>query len=201
MNEPAYLPCNLRPLAPVSRRRERGVILFITLVALLILMISGIALIRSFDSSLLLAGNIAFKRDLVNEGERGMAAAIAALNTGALSANATRRQNSASNNYSAATLASDSHGIPTMLIDDSQWTMGGGDITDGDIKIRYVIDRMCSIVGTESTTNCTYVALADNSGDTGQQQGFAHMNPLYRISVRVTDGRNTQTFLQSTGYH
>ena len=48
--------------------RERGVIMVITLIALVVLMIGGIALIRSFDTSMLLAGNLAFRRDLVNQG-------------------------------------------------------------------------------------------------------------------------------------
>ena len=48
--------------------RQRGVIMIITLIALIVLLISGAALIRSFDTSMLLAGNLAFKRDLVNQG-------------------------------------------------------------------------------------------------------------------------------------
>lgn len=201
MKESAYLPRNASHAARMNHRRQRGVILFVTLIALLVLMISGIALIRSFDSSLLLSGNIALKRDLVNQGERGMAAAIAALNNGNLSADTARQQSSAGDNYSAVALGSDSHGIPTILIDDAQWNMTGSDILDNGTKIRYVIDRMCSAAGVESTTNCTYVSLTDKGGPTTQKQAQAGINPVYRISVRVTDARNTQTFLQSTGYH
>ena len=91
---------------------QRGAILLMTLIALVILMISAVAVVRSFDSSVLLSGNLSFKRDLVNQGERGMAAAFALLASGALATETARTANSLGNNYSAAMLASNSRGIP-----------------------------------------------------------------------------------------
>ena len=63
-----------RPLATPRRRsparRQAGVVMIITLIALVALLAASIALVRSFDSSMLQAGGLAFKRDLVNQGER-----------------------------------------------------------------------------------------------------------------------------------
>src|SRR5882724_6167749 len=118
---------------PHFRRKERGVILVITLIALVVLLISGVAMISSFDTTMLQAGNLSFKRDLANQGERGMAYAIAQLKTGSLNSETLRSNNLLSSNYSASSLASDSHGIPSALLTDAGFTansMTGGDLTD-----------------------------------------------------------------------
>jgi Tfp pilus assembly protein PilX len=193
-----------RKSMPYRLVRERGVILFVTLIAMLMMMIAGIALVRSFDSSLVMSGNLAFKRDLVNQGERGIYTAVTWLNS---TTDATRQANSLGNNYSATMLPSDSHGIPTALLNDSAWTTDGfgstNDISDTKslVTIRYVIDRMCiSGTTTETATACVNEAVTESSTSTQQQNAtLAYIPVAYRISVRVTLPNNTQTFLQSTG--
>ncbi|WP_255365007.1 hypothetical protein [Collimonas sp. OK242] len=173
--------------------------------ALIILMISGIALVRSFDSSLVLAGNMAFKRDLVNQGERGMSAAILSMKgSGALVSEITRESDLVTSNYSASLLATDAHGIPVILLKDSAWTTAGmtaaDDITDGlsGVKIRYVIDRLCSASGAASAANCIVSTYGDKGGTANPKRATAITPPVYRISVRVTGPRSTQTYLQTT---
>ena len=58
-------------------RRERGVVLLFALIALLILMIGAVALVRSFSTSGLNTGSIAFKRDLVSRHEVAVARVLA----------------------------------------------------------------------------------------------------------------------------
>lgn len=184
--------------------RQRGIILIVTLFALIILMISGIALVRSFDSSLVLAGNMAFKRDLVNQGERGMAAAILSMNgSGALVSEITRQSDLVSSNYSASLLTTDVHGIPTILLNDDTWTTAGmsaADIKDtvSGVTIRYVIDRLCAVSGAASTANCIVGSYGDKGGTANVKRAAGITPPVYRISVRVTGPRNTQTYLQTT---
>jgi len=105
------------PCRPDARRagaaRQRGVVLIVALIALVLLMIGGVALVRSMDTSQLLAGNLAFKRDLVNRGEAGIGQAIGLLNAGALATEAARQASSGASNYSAQVLASTPAGIPS----------------------------------------------------------------------------------------
>ena len=56
--------------------RERGVVLIFTLIILLILTIGGAALVRSMQNSLFTAGNLAFRRDLMNQGEQAVSTAL-----------------------------------------------------------------------------------------------------------------------------
>ena len=188
-----------------SARKQSGVILIIALIALVILMIGGIALVRSFDTSMLLSGNMAFKRDLMNQGERGMAQAITALSAGALASEATRQADAPGSNYSAASLASDAHGIPQVLLsDDATFNAAytAGDIADtaSKVTIRYVIDRQCSAAGAFSADICTTTTAAaeDKGGSSFLKKAGGGLRPVYRISVRVTGPRNTQAYLQST---
>lgn len=196
----------MRPFKPGRRpldlSRERGVVLVITLIALAILTIGGIALVRSFDTSMLMSGNLAFKRDLMNQGERAMAQAIDSLRTGALASEATRQADSTANNYSASLLASDANGVPNVLIGAAAWGFTGADITDATsgVTIRYVIDRQCAGAGAFDTGRCMYTtATADKGGSAlSKTKAGAGSRPVYRISVRVTGPRNTQAYLQST---
>lgn len=180
-------------------RRQGGVIMIITLIALVILMIGGVALVRSFDTSMLLSGNLAFKRDLVNQGERGIARAIALLSSGgALGLEGTRQANALGSNYSAVALAADAHGVPLVLLNNDA-TYTAPDLTDAAIKIRYVIDRQCAIAGPFSSDNCTTIATdSDKGGSSWLKKAGGGTRPVYRISVRVTGPRNTETYLQST---
>lgn len=188
--------------------KQQGAIMIITLIALSLLMLSALALIRSFDTSLSMAGNLSFKRDLVNQGERGMSKAIALFNTGALLTAAARNSNSLANNYSATMLNSDIHGIPLALINNTTFTAAGmssgADVSDSStgITVRYIIDRLCTTAGVAySSDKCVGFKQTSSQGGssflapmkTGQE-----FQPVYRISVRATGPRNTQVYLQTT---
>ncbi|MCR4297970.1 MAG: pilus assembly PilX N-terminal domain-containing protein [Gallionella sp.] len=56
--------------------RQRGVVLFFTLIALLAMSLAAVALIRSVDTSTLIAGNMAFKQSATTSGDSGVESAI-----------------------------------------------------------------------------------------------------------------------------
>jgi len=184
---------------------QRGVIVLFTMIAVVLLLIGSVALVRSVDTTQTLAGNMAFKRDLVNQAERGIAHAMATLSaSGPLALDTSRHTNLPSNNYSASVLPSNARGIPEILVDENKWTsrgMEGADIVDNDtgIVIRYVIDRMTSAPGVPTIANSAVSYLeGDLAGTIHTQRAGNFMLPVYRISVRVTGPRNTQTYVQST---
>ncbi|MCL2346332.1 MAG: hypothetical protein FWC58_10845 [Desulfobulbus sp.] len=182
--------------------RQRGAILLITLITLVLMLLSALALIRSFDTSLSMAGNLAFKRDLVIQGERGMAKAIELFaDGGALGDAATRNADSSANNYFATAQATNNRGIPTALITK---TASAADISDAGagVEIVYIIDRMCKPTTVDpSREMCIgYEQPAIHGGSShlsGKKVGQS-FQPVYRISVRVSGPRNTQVYLQTT---
>jgi type IV pilus assembly protein PilX len=207
-----------RPHAPRQASRERGVVLLFALIALVVLLIAAVALMRSYNTSLSLAGNVAFKRDLQNQGERAMDVVLTAFRTGALSTNAARANNLQANNYSATMLTTNVQGIPTALQSDTAFNAVGlstNDISpDATTKIRYVIDRMCSTTGDETALDTSVCVQADNgvpSGTSATNLQGADRGPLssgvksavpqavvYRLTIRVSGPRDTRSFFQST---
>jgi type IV pilus assembly protein PilX len=184
---------------------QSGIIVVFTLIAVVLLLIASVALVRSFDTSLNIAGNMGFKRDLVNQSERGIARAVSGMSIGGALADETLRQNNApAENYSATTLASDLHGIPNILINDNDWAASGTmtmlDITDtnSQIRIRYVIDRLCVDFGPATPASCAVSVPIPTGGSDALNRPIANTLPVYRISVRIRGPRNTQSFVQSS---
>jgi type IV pilus assembly protein PilX len=206
----------MRPIAHSPRRDQRGIIMVVTLVALAVLMLGGVALMRSSDTFGALSGQLGFRRDLKNQGDRAMAMAINALKSGTLSSSDVRLNNLATSNYSAAKLDSNGNGIPKVLLkSDSDFKEAGYEINivDADssganatsgIKARYVIDRLCSDAVTIADANCakTYLpletAIQDKDRDMTSESFRSQPLVIYRITVRVDGPRGTQAFFQST---
>lgn len=63
---------------PNCAAHQRGVVLFFALVALVALSLAAVALIRSVDTSTLIAGNLAFKQDATRTGDQVVDSAIQA---------------------------------------------------------------------------------------------------------------------------
>ena len=213
-------------LPPGSASRQRGVVLLFSLIALVVLLIAAVALMRSFNTSLFMSGNIAFKRDLQNQGERAIEIVMAKFRAGReLSTTAARAANHPEHNYSAKALPGNEQGIPDALQSDSIFSSKGvatNDITpvtepslaNQAVSIRYVVDRMCNDIGDEKTLGSANCLLAENpSGPgtsfaewqsaagaalTGGSGSAAPQGVVYRLTVRVQGPRSTQAFFQST---
>jgi len=201
---------------PVLHSRERGVVLLFCLIVLVILLVGAVAVIRSTNSSLAGAGNLAFRRDLVNQGEQVASNAMTAFKSGALKSASLAAASVPSANYSAVELVADARGVPLVLLaSDSSpsgtdvaggtFTPTGADIVGAtsDVSIRYVIDRLCNAAGTASSTGCVYSPSSSNvTGGSSQlpasQRPASTLSPVYRVSVRVTGPRGTQVFLQNS---
>lgn len=218
---------NMRPTSPSRlppEARQRGMVLLFSLIALTIMLIVAVALVRSFNSSLFTAGNIGFKRDMQNQSERAVYKVLADFSSGGdLSSPTARSTNRAANNYSAWLLPTNSQGIPNALVlSNSAFNAAyaAGDLQSGDqsVKIRYVVDRLCVDPGTgivdETNLGAANCHLANNPVPVGTSlsnlQGAdraplcptcssaAPQGVVYRLSIKVSGPRNTQSFFQST---
>jgi type IV pilus assembly protein PilX len=203
-------------LQPRAQTRQRGVVMLFGLLALVIMMIGAVAMIRSMNTQLFNAGNLGFKRDLTNQGERATALVLKALGgTGALSQETARQGDLASSNYSATLLDSNDQGLPKVLIGtDTAFAAVGtaSDIIDSaqGIEVRYVLDRMCAKTGAADPSFCTMDTSGTPTGASATQlDGAEHTGAnglvgavaaqvVYRLSIRVKGPRRTLAFFQST---
>ena len=63
---------NKRSINKINHYKQSGFVMIVTLLALVIMLLASVALIRSTDTNLVIAGNMAFKRDLINQAERAI---------------------------------------------------------------------------------------------------------------------------------
>lgn len=187
---------------PVARRQS-GVVLLLCLIVLVVLLAGGVAVVRSMNASLQSAGNLAFRRDLVNQGEQALSTVLVQFKVGGVLATGTTSDLPAAN-YKSSKLANNPQGIPTVLVDDSTFaSVGTAADIDGatpDVKIRYVVDRLCSSSGVPASNTCVKSAAAPTGGSAIANGGRPKQDTatVYRVSIRVSGARGTQVFLQSS---
>jgi type IV pilus assembly protein PilX len=195
-----------------SVTRQRGVVLIFSLLVLLILAIGAVAVLRSVNSSLVGAGNLAIHRDLVNQAEQAVANVMTEFKTnGPPLSGAPTTASVIAANYVATTLVTNNQGVPVVLLgNDATFgavgtpglTPAGNDLPGRtpDITIRYIIDRLCTNPGAASSANCVQSTALPTGGTANRNTAVAPPSAtVYRVSVRVDDGlRHTQAFLQTT---
>ena len=209
--------------ASFTPARQRGVVLLFCLVILVILLAGGVAVMRSMNSSLFSAGNLAFKRDLVNQGELAVSKAMQAFKTGGLATPASTSTGVLAENYSSVQLpVSNKLGIPDVLLrkakadrsgitaTSAEYPPSGGDLASiagsGGVTVYYVIERLCNSAGdfktilAAGTNKCVSAPTTTQVG--GGTAGIARPDlpspAVYRLSIRVDGPRDTQVFLQSS---
>jgi type IV pilus assembly protein PilX len=189
-----------------SAVRQQGVVLIFSLIVLLILAIGAVALLRSVDTSLLSAGTLAFHRDLVNQGEQAVANVMTEFRTNGPPLGGATTGSMQTANYSATALPTNSQGVPLVLLNDAAFALIGTapDLVGrtSDVKIRYVIDRLCTatpLTVIASSSACVQSSGLPTGGTANRNTAVAPPSAtVYRISVRVNGPRGTQSFLQTT---
>lgn len=192
---------------PMRRGRQDGIVLFLTLIAVVAITMAGVAMMRSSDTAGLLSGNVAFKQSAVMEADRGVEAALAVLPTVPdLTNDDTARGYYASIQAAMTSPAS----VPNLLnITTANYCSAGsataptGTIVVAPVAgsttgncITYVIERMCSAAGYADDKICLILASQSMGGDV-RNPGLKESAPYYRVTVRVDGPRNTVVYVQA----
>ncbi len=209
---------SVRPRFSSRPSRSRGTVLAVVLVVLVVMMLGGVSTLRSIDTSSILSGNLAFKRDSVNRTSVGMNAAFKAMQlpdfvsdkyancvpTTPDCADAVGKW--VAMNYSPRLLETDGNGIPLILKDkttfDAKFSTIKPNKTDGTLEggneTRFIIERMCSDYGPSDEKKCSVSDRYERGGSYRQDKRGSISLPLYRITIRSDGVRNTQTYIQAT---
>ncbi|MDM0115272.1 hypothetical protein QTI66_24190 [Variovorax sp. J22R133] len=215
----AWTPSRLAAAQP-----QRGVIVFIALIALLILSLAALSLLRSTDTAGVISGNVAFKQAATSAADTGAERAFTALPALA----AADVDTSTPHKYSRTMLIVDADGVPTLPFkwEDLPCYDNAGGATPIDCsnestyRVQYVIDRLCTIapVAGDSLTQLTSKCVAGQPFAAGSAVGadtdshaqttnvFGGLTPPpavrptihYRITVRVLGPRNASSIVQTT---
>lgn len=159
-------------------RRQRGMVLFVVMIILVVMMLSGVALVRSVDTTSVIAGNIAFKQGALTATDIGVEAASQSL-LGLVIGSATE-SDAAAQNYSAT--YNPALAVPTQLTASTGNALV--DVKGTGNTVRYWVERMCLATGPATPQTCVREENRDS--------------PYYRVTTRVEGPRDTLTLTQST---
>jgi Tfp pilus assembly protein PilX len=186
-------------------KRQRGAVLLISLIMLVLLTLAGIGLMRSVSISNVIAGNLAFQQAATHSADSGIETAISFLEANSGSTSTTlnsniltgagvryvaQRQDPASNvswDSFWSTLAS-SGAVNTLATDAAGNT------------VSFVIHRLCNATGVPAYPGCSYSPDRTNVGGNSMGAGVVQLQTqrqiYYRITARVTGPRNTLSYVQ-----
>ncbi len=182
---------------------QRGYMLLLVLVALVAMMISGIALVRSIDTNQLVAGNLASRNSTVHSADLAVQQAVNWIQANAT--NGVLFADSTANGYYAeeqepnwthpnvwSVCTTTTGATPCYTAND-----GAGN------QVSWLIHRMCSIAGAPGTPNqfCSSLnGTASSAGNSYSSDAIIFTGlpkNFYRISIQVTGPRNTTTLTQA----
>ena len=202
-----------KPPLPFPRpSRSRGSVLAVVLVVLVVMMLGGVSLLRSVDTSALLSGNLAFKRDSVNRTSIGLNEAFKVMqdrdfleyqanDAGCDPGPCEKIDKWLPLNYWPRLLETDASGVPLIIKDkaafDAKFKTIKPVIQDGQ-EVRFLIERMCSDYGPSDEKKCSVSDRYELGGSYRQDKPGSISLPLYRITIRSDGVRNTQTYVQAT---
>lgn len=201
-----------RPAKPTgsTRARQCGSVLPITLVMLVALALSAVALIKTVDTSTLLARNASFQRDAVNRNELAIRNATLAFENAAgrhfaqLANTNTHAEGQAGGfPYRATALPTDAQGMPIVLRDDAAFdamfgvVAAGARLASGEgMTTVYVVDRLCSLEQPPEDTHCMVSSSRAPDNCSRCSTASTPFAPVFRISARTTGPRGTEAFSQ-----
>ena len=191
--------------------KQRGVVLFIALIALLVLSLAAVGLIRSVDTNTVIAGNLALKQSALVSSDRGTEAALNWMETTMNTNDQSLDSNQIAKGYFATF---DVNGDGQIDADDDAIALvdasGIVETEDDGLgnTVRYVIQRMCMQAAPASDTNmCMYGDNIVGTGSQGVKSGTesgakisSKQSPMYRITVRVSGPKNTVSYTQTFVY-
>lgn len=200
------------PISQPLASRQRGVVLFIALIVLVAMTLAGIALVRSVDTSTVIAGNLAFHQSAVHSGDAGTEAAIAWLsanNTG------TTLQNGVPASGYVAFRQDPGIDPSTGLTEswDHFWTNSLASANPSSIvtlapdtggnTVSYIIHRLCATNGDPNATATACVTNLAQSTSQGSSKGAGVIalqgstQVYYRVTARIAGPKNTVSYVQS----
>lgn len=181
---------SLRRAAPARPSTQRGMTVVVVLVLLSVMLLGGLALARLTEVGTLVAGNVSTKEASLHAAQVGTSAAFQALRAPGLDMETT-----SGNWYYPTIQNADTAGVPAVV-----WG-SAPEVTIGRFSARYVVERMCDKAPVVDAVSDCLLREAPSKVTAANASGGPKPDPVaaqqYRISVRVTDQRGTQTWVQT----
>lgn len=205
----------------MRRRRQKGVVLIITLIVLVAMTLAAIALIRSVDTGNVVAGNMAFKQGAALAGDSGTETAITWL-SGIAGVAASQNDDTANGYYATSQETLDmtgNSGDPARSLVDWDGNNCNNAVSNGTAaaciqpaalipanaagyESRYIIHRLCPAAGLANNCASAFTVIGGTSSGAkdytskGGLSGTAETE-YYRITTRIRGPRNTVSYIET----
>jgi len=199
-------PLSARTNGLRSAKQERGIVLFVALIVLVVMALTGLAMIRQSGTGLSVAGNIGLRRNALAGADLGTETALAwwqsLLGTpGALDTDIVTQ------GYFSDWGTTD----PTRIMGDPTqypWDTKSVLVTAADgtgNEVRYIVERLCMVANEPSSVvgqQCVLTPLIGGNDLSGTCANYPKSCPPpptavnYRVSSRTKGPRNTVSYIQ-----
>ncbi|HVE50632.1 MAG TPA: hypothetical protein VNG69_13575 [Casimicrobiaceae bacterium] len=200
---------------PPAVLHQRGIVVFVALIAVVLLSLAAVGLMRSVHTNTLVVGNIAFRQAAQAMASSAVERAVFDMFAPTATIADLRANDLGRNYYAVLQPGQDQHGVPAALQGGSltsappSYPAGAQIIRDkdasgNDIHVAYyVIERMCTPdvlpSGKADGRYCEMIPpKQSNAKETQLKKGIALPNiPYYRLTVRVDGPGNSVAFSQA----
>jgi Tfp pilus assembly protein PilX len=189
-------------LSRPSRKRERGVVVFVALIAVVLMSLAAVGLMRSVHTSSLVVGNLAFRQAALAVSSAAVEKAIYDMFQPGTIADVTNHDLNR-NYYAFVQPGENAMGVPADLQTKGAAPASFQKITDSSGNTAtYVIERMClpaSLGLPANGTMCEMIPPKQGMGLQGNVQWNIGLDPFpyYRMTVRVDGPNNSVSFAQA----
>lgn len=173
----------------MSKRNERGVTMLVVLVLLSVMLLGGMAFARLTEVGTLASGNTAYREASIQASEIGLNTVYQEVRDIA------DEEADLAGWYWATTQAVDGNGVPAVDFD------AAAEVVVGNYRMRYVAERLCggAMPVAEPLRQCLVkqVPQPNASRSAGKEELDPPTSKQFRVTIRVTGPKGTQTWVQS----
>ena len=195
-----YLPTPHRRTSMGRRSSlQRGVTLLVAMMVLLVLTITGLALVRTTTLGAGLSGSLALKQSATSGGDLGLETGVAKLNELYATGPAQLGVDNPAYGYYASV-------DPRVASKDLSWSTAAVATLDDGLgnEVRYIVHRLCSQSGAVNVTgqNCVMPqgAACPGSSESAGSVQMCNEIPMYRVTAQVKGPRDTLSYVQMSVY-
>jgi type IV pilus assembly protein PilX len=187
-----------------SHNSQRGIVLLIALTVLVAMSLAGVALMRSVDNTVAIAGNISFKQASLQVAERGTRDAMAWLQGQHITNPTALYSDDPNSGFYSARPPTEPDWFDSGTWSNAVVTNGGLPDATGN-TVKYVIHRMCSVPGVADNGDLQQCSryyppsqkLDSTSKAVGRAQYDSTAQLFFRVTTRVEGPRNNVTITQT----
>ena len=186
----------------IAGRRQRGIVVFVALIAVVMLSLAAVALMRSVHTSSLVVGNLSFRQAAMSMSTSAVETAVYDMFAPTATIADLRNHDLNRNYYAFVQPGENALGVPAALQSVGAYPGTFKVLNDGaGNAARYVIERMClasSINKVASGIECEMIPPKQSAGTQTREEGIELPRvPYYRLTVRIDGPNNSVTFAQA----